>query len=96
MKEGYAKIAASLHALQSPKVQWIWSDCCTVSFENLPVILKRYRLRNLLVMGLLMHPQLNLERFLHKPMIMETNMFMNRLLKGSERHYSITELECLA
>ncbi|CAF1020808.1 unnamed protein product [Brachionus calyciflorus] len=24
--EGYAKIAPQLHALQSPKVQWIWSD----------------------------------------------------------------------
>ncbi|CAF1088778.1 unnamed protein product [Brachionus calyciflorus] len=102
--EGYAKIAAPLHALQSPKMQWIWSDCCTVSFENLKNKLTSY--------SILRQPDINREFKLYtiasttalRAILSQTDdnvneyvcFYASRLLKGSERHYSITEIECLA
>ena len=101
----YSKKAAPLHELGSPNSRWFWSTQCENAFITLKKSLTSYPIlrqpdfdkpfilytdASTIALGAI------LAQVDEKNKLEYTCFYASRLLKGSERNYSITELECLA
>ena len=102
--EFYAKIAAPLHGLCTPDKKWLWNEACEYAFNKLkekltsypilrkPDFSKPFKLSTdastTAIGAILSQEDENGNEYVV--------CYASRLLKPSERNYSITELECLA
>ena len=102
--KGFANISSPLHNLCSPKTQFIWSDSCNIAFNTLKAKLIEY--------PILRKPDFNRpfklltdasSTALGAILAQEDDdgnefviCYASRILKAHEKHYSVTELECLA